>query len=126
MTDREKIIENYINAYNQFDIDRMVTGFDESIVFENVQDGVTNMSLKGLTEFIQQAKQAKTYFSKRTQTIKSFTHSDCKTEIQIEYNAILGMDFPNGLKKGDKLELKGKSIFEFTEDNRIKKLIDIS
>jgi len=125
MNNREKIIENYIIGYNQFDLDKMVTNLDDNIVFVNIQDGVINMSLNGLDEFIQQAEKAKSYFSERTQTIKSFKHSDNKTEIQVDYNAILALDFPNGLKKGQKLNLTGKSIFEF-EGNKIIKLTDIS
>ena len=125
MTDREKIIKNYIEGYNQFDTDKMVIDFCDNTVFENIQNDVTNISLKGLKAFIQQAEQTKAYFSKRTQTIKSFYHFENKTEIEIGYNAILGMDFPNGLKKGQELNLIGKSIFEFDGD-KIIKLTDVS
>ncbi len=103
----------------------MVTDFDENIVFENIQNGEINMSLTGLAEFRQQAEQAKAYFSKRTQKIKSFVHSEITTEIEINYNAILAMDFPNGLKKGHELNLVGRSIFEFSAD-KIIQLTDIS
>lgn len=120
MTDREKIIKNYIDGYNQFDIDKMVADFDDSIVFENTQNGETNMSLIGLTAFRQQAERVKSYFTERTQTIKLFVHTDDTTEIEIDYNAILDMDFPNGLKKGQELKLVGKSIFEFNGDKIIK------
>ena len=125
MTDRERIIKNYIAGYNTFDIDKMVADFDENVVFENIQNGETNMSLTGLTEFKQQAEQAKTYFTKRTQIIKSFSHLDNVTEIEIDYYAILGMDIPDGLKCGQELILKGKSIFKFLGDKVIK-LTDIS
>ncbi|MCC9071560.1 nuclear transport factor 2 family protein [Flavobacterium sp. F-65] len=125
MSTREKIIQSYIDGYNQFDIDKMTTDFDETIVFENIQGGETNMTLTGLTAFKEQAEQAKTYFSTRTQTITSFKHLKDETEIEIDYFAILGMDFPNGFKKGQELNLKGKSIFEFTAD-KISKLTDIS
>jgi len=120
LTDREKIIKNYIDGYNQFDIDKMVADFDDSIVFENTQNGETNMSLIGLTAFRQQAERVKSYFTERTQTIKLFVHTDDTTEIEIDYNAILDMDFPNGLKKGQELKLVGKSIFEFNGDKIIK------
>lgn len=125
MTTREKAIQNYIDGYNQFDIDKMISDFDEAIIFENIQGGETNMSLSGLLSFKEQAEQAKGYFSTRTQTITSFKHLENQTEIEIHYFAILGMDFPNGLKKGQELNLKGKSIFEFTAD-KISKLTDIS
>lgn len=125
MINREKIIKNYIEGYNQFEIDKMVADFDDNIVFENIQNDETNMSLKGSIAFKQQAEQATIYFTTRKQTIKSFKHFDNSTEIEIDYHAILAMDFPNGLKKGQELNIFGKSIFVFEED-RIIKLTDVS
>jgi hypothetical protein len=125
MINRETIIKNYIDGYNQFDVDKMVTDFDEKVIFENIQNGVTNMSLKGLIAFKQQAEQAKAYFTERTQTIKLFVHSETATEIESDYNAVLAMDFPNGFKKGHELFLVGRSIFEFHQD-KIIRLTDIS
>jgi hypothetical protein len=125
MTDRENIIKNYIEGYNNFDIDKMFADFDESIIFENIQNGKVNMTLSGISALKEQAEQAKSYFSNRQQTIKSFVHNDDETEIEIDYSAILAMDFPNGLKKGEKLNLTGKSIFKFA-DNKVVKLTDIS
>jgi hypothetical protein len=125
MTQREKIIKNYIDGYNQFDIDKMVVNLGDNVVFENIQNGEINMSLSGLAAFRQQAQQAKVYFSERTQIIKSFKHTDNITEIEIHYHAILGMAFPNGMKKGESLNLTGKSVFEFDGD-KIIKLMDIS
>ena len=103
----------------------MFADFASTIVFENIQNGVTNLSLAGLTAFREQAEQAKVYFSERTQTIQSFKHDEHTTEIEISYHAILGMDFSNGLKKGQELNLLGKSIFTF-EDGKIIKILDIS
>jgi hypothetical protein len=125
MIDRERIIKDYVESYNQFDIDKMIADFDDKIVFENIQNGEVNMALTGLKEFKDQAEEAKKYFSKRVQTITLFKHSESKTEIDIDYHAVLAMDFPNGMKTGEELNLKGKSIFEFL-DNKIFKLSDIS
>lgn len=125
MTHKEKIINNYIEGYNQFDTDKMVLDFDDNIVFENISNGEVNMTLSGINAFKDQAKQAKAYFTARTQTIASFEHKSDEVEVEIDYYAILAMDFPNGLKKGDELKLKGKSIFKFLDD-KIIKLTDIS
>ena len=125
MKNRETIIKNYIEGYNQFNIDKMVNAFDDNIIFEKIQNDKTNMSLNGIVEFKLQAEQAIAYFSKREQKIKSFNHTEKTTEIEIDYEAVLGMDFPNGLKKGQQLNLIGKSVFEF-EGNKIIKLTDIS
>lgn len=125
MTERERIIHNYIEGYNAFDLDRMVVDFDDRIVFENMMNGEVNLSLKGLDAFLHQAELAKTYFSERKQVIRSFHHSANATEAEIDYHAILAMDFPNGLKKGEKIILKGRSVFEF-DGSRIIRLTDIS
>lgn len=125
MFEREKIIKNYIEGYNYLDVDQMVLDFDDKTVFENIQAGVTNMSLIGRDAFIHQAEQAKAYFSNRTQVIRSFSHFGNTTEIEIDYHAIAANDLPNGLKKGQELKLTGKSIFAF-ECGKIRKLTDIS
>ncbi|MBT1705226.1 hypothetical protein [Chryseosolibacter indicus] len=75
--------------------------------------------------FRQQAELAKNYFTIRQQTIKSFNHFDNKTEIEVNYSAVLAMDFPNGLKSGQELNLTGRSIFEF-KGEKIIKLTDIN
>jgi hypothetical protein len=124
-THREKIIQDYITAYNHFDVERMIANLDNNIHFENISNGVTNMTLEGLASFKEQAENAKHFFSKRTQTIISCKHLGSETEIEITYHAILATDFPNGLKKGDELNLQGKSIFKFSGDSIIA-LTDIS
>ncbi|MCC6833704.1 MAG: nuclear transport factor 2 family protein [Cytophagales bacterium] len=122
---REKIIQNYIDGYNEFDVDKMTFNFDDNIIFKNIQNDQVNMTLNGIIAFKQQAEQAKAYFESRRQQITSILHDTDKTEIEIDYFATLAMDFPNGLKKGEKLALKGKSVFVF-QDNKIIQLTDIS
>jgi hypothetical protein len=125
MNSRERIIRNYLDAYNTFDIEKMLIDLDERVKFVNISDGAINMTLIGLASFKEQAEQSKDLFSRRTQTIKSFIHKAEETEIEIDYNGILAVDLPNGLKKGDELNLKGKSIFEFS-GHKIIGLTDIS
>ena len=125
MNQRENIILNYIKAYNDFDTTGMVADFDESIRFENISNGKSNMTLYGLEAFKAQAAKAKDVFSARQQAVKAFHHAGDKTEIEIDYEATLAADFPNGLKKGRRLKLLGKSIFKFSGD-KIVELIDIS
>jgi hypothetical protein len=125
MGDKEAIVKNYVNAYNNFDVNGMMAEMDQSIVFENVSDGKVDMTLNGLDEFKAQAEQGKNLFSSRKQTITRFTHSNEQTEIEIAYHAILAIDLPNGMKKGDELNLSGRSIFKFAGD-KIVGLTDIS
>lgn len=123
--EREKIIQNYIDGYNEFDIEKMTCNFDDNVIFKNIQNGEVNITLNGINAFKQQAEQAKSYFENRRQQIISIKHDTEKIEIEIDYSAILATDFPNGLKKGEKLELKGKSVFVF-QDSKIIQLTDKS
>ncbi|RYJ39357.1 SnoaL_2 domain containing protein [Flavobacterium anhuiense] len=125
MNNKEKIIQNYIEGYNQFDIDKMIADFDESVIFENIQNGEINLTLNGIKEFSAQAEKGKEYFSARKQTITSFIQDEITAIIDIDYYAILAVDFPNGLKAGQGLNMKGKSIFQFLDD-KIIKLTDMS
>ena len=122
---REAIIHNYIDAYNQFNIEKMVADFDENVVFENISNGERNMLLTGLEAFKEQAEQAKQYFSERAQRARSFAHQENETVVEVDYTATLAMDLPNGLKKGMELHLQGKSVFLFS-GNKIVRLTDIS
>lgn len=117
--DREKIINNYISAYNNFDIEKMLTDLDENIKFENISNDIINMTLTNLAAFREQAEQSKNIFTTRSQTIISWKHEANQTEIEITYNAVLAIDLPNGLKKGKVLNLSGKSIFTFLNDKII-------
>lgn len=125
MLTRDEIIKDYIDAYNRFDIESMTLHFDASIHFENVSDGVVNMVLDGLPAFKQQAEMAKHLFSQRAQVITALKHGDNETEASITYTGTLAADFPNGLKKGDTLQLSGKSVFTFA-NGKITRLVDMS
>ncbi|GGH22773.1 nuclear transport factor 2 family protein [Mucilaginibacter phyllosphaerae] len=116
MQKQQNIIKSYINAYNNFGIDGMLATLDESIVFENITDGKLTMTLKGINEFKIQAEYGKALFSSRRQTITDFKDASQHTEIEINYHAVLATDLPNGMKKGHELNLKGRSIFKFTEN----------
>src|SRR4051812_31318091 len=116
MEQRERIIKNYIEAYNNYDIDNMLADFDDNIKFENIADGQVDMAITGIDNFREQAEQAKAIFNERKQTIRSMEHDGDRTTVEIGYSAVLAVDFPNDLKKGDVLNLVGRSIFSFRGD----------
>lgn len=125
MQQRELIISNYVKAYNNFDVEGMIKNLAPSVKFQNISNGDVNMELDGIEAFRSQAEQATKLFERREQIIRSFKHTGNKTEIAIDYNAILAIDLHNGLKKGDTLNLKGHSIFTFDGD-KIVGIMDIS
>ena len=101
---RQEIISNYINAYNSFDLDKMNIDFDENIILEYLQNGRRTVLLKGLEKVILQAQEASKLFKSRNQTIKLYRHTKETTEIEVEFNAILSVDF-NGQKGGQHIHL---------------------
>jgi hypothetical protein len=122
---QQKSIENYISAYNNFDVEGMLRDLHPEIRFKNISNGETNLSLKGIKAFQQQAEQALSLFSQRKQQIQHITFHQETVEVGIAYQGILASDLPNGMKAGDKIELIGKSIFRFQND-KIIEIQDIS
>jgi hypothetical protein len=124
--DKQQIIENYIRAYNGFDVEKMLRDMDERIVFRNIANGAVNLETNGVDEFRTQAEQAKTLFSQREQKITKLNFADDdEAEVEIAYRATLAVDLPNGLQTGSRIEIAGKSIFRFAGD-KIIEIEDIS
>ena len=126
LNERTEKIFRYLNAYNKMDVEKMIADFGDEIIFQNIMNSDKTMELQGVEEFKKQAIEALAYFSEREQSIESIIHKYNSTEIVINYRAIAAMDFPNGLKKGEVINLKGKSVFEFSADGKIIRLTDIS
>ena len=116
---REEIIRSYVQAYNAFDVEGMMKDLDPNIRFENVSDGVVNMTLNGLEDFRTQALRAAEMFSEREQTIGSFEHGDDVTQISIRFRGMLAENLPGGLQRGDEINLQGTSVFHFADDKII-------
>ncbi|MFI8714690.1 nuclear transport factor 2 family protein [Brevibacillus brevis] len=109
------IIENYVQAYNSFDVEGMARLLHTDIVFRNDSNGELNTKTKGIEAFRELAEKSAKIFSSRRQTIIACLVMDDKAEVQIDYEGTLAIDLPNGLKAGDTLQLKGKSIFMIKE-----------
>src|SRR5687768_12137565 len=118
---RRKIVEEFIKAYNAFDIPSMSADLHRDVVFENITTAHVDFSTEGIEEFRKQAEIGKTYFTQREQKVTSWNFSNDTVTIDIEYQAVLAKDFPNGMKAGDALKLKGQSVFEF-KDGKIYKI----
>jgi hypothetical protein len=81
-------------------------------LFKDFSNGGITTETRGIQEFKELAEKSLQVFSNRRQTITHYSAVDDRVEIQIDYEAILAVDLPNGLKTGDTLQLKGKSVFE--------------
>jgi ketosteroid isomerase-like protein len=122
---KRTIIEKYINGYNTFDIDAMMSVIHPEIEFVNITGGELNASASGIDEFRDMAEDSKKYFSSRKQTIIDFKEKDDQAAVEVEYEGVLAADLPNGKKAGDTLHLNGLSEFSF-RDGKIYRIMDIS
>lgn len=122
---QKQLVQDYIEAYNRFDVDGMLRYLHEDVVFRNVSNGEVNLTLTGKEAFRQQAQQALQYFSQREQRVTDWQVADNRVEVLLDYTAVAAIDFPNSLKAGDTLQLQGKSVFQFA-DGLIVSIDDIS
>lgn len=124
-TGHKAIIEEYISAYNAFDVERMLSYVHQDVEFKNVSGGVVNAAASGIDELRKMAEQSKQLFSTRHQSVISFEEKGDIARVEIKFEAIFAVDLPNGVKAGDSLNLEGKSIFEF-KDGKLWRIADYS
>ena len=117
---QKAIIENYIRAYNEFDVPGMTRDLHEQVHFQNISNGTVDTSTEGLDQFREQAESARQYFTERRQEISSWNVQGNHVMVGINYVGVLAIDLPNGMKAGDTLKLTGQSEFEFENDKIIK------
>ncbi|GET23144.1 nuclear transport factor 2 family protein [Prolixibacter denitrificans] len=123
--DYRKIIENYVDAYNHFDVDRMLADIDEEARFENISEGEVTLTTEGKAALREQAREAAEVFSEREQVISNFQFHKQEVEVDVDFSATLAIDFSEELKAGDRIAMTGKSVFTFRDD-KIIELKDIS
>lgn len=126
LNERATTIYQYVKAYNELDVPGMLAHMADTVVFDNYQNNQSTLHLEGIDKFKKQATDALAYFTERHQKILSITHKPNTTEVTVAYEAIAAMDFPNGIKKGDRVQLSGRSVFEFLPTGEISKLSDYS
>jgi len=118
------LVDRYIHAYNLMDIDEMLLTVHPDVEFKNISGGIVDASTKGADEIRALAEQSLSLFSKRRQTILSFETNGIRALAFVGFRAVVADDLPNGLKKGQVLNLSGRSEFEF-RDGAISRITDI-
>ena len=58
-TDQKQIIENYVDAYNSFNVEGMINDLSDDMVFENFSNGKSELRIEGKEAFMHQAGRAK-------------------------------------------------------------------
>jgi len=121
----KRIIEEYISAYNKFDVDGMIRNIDEDIEFKNITNGEVNAQLNGKDIFKKQLEQSNALFKKREMNITEQVINGDTVENEINFKGVFAIDVPDGPKSGELLKLKSKSVFKFKK-GRIVSIEDIN
>jgi len=123
--EKRALIARYIDAYNSFDIERIMEVVHSDIEFVNFSGEEVTASASGWSEFRSLAEQSKRLFASRKQTITKFEHGGEGALVEIIFTGVLAEDLPNGMKAGETLRLTGRSELEF-RDGKICRLYDYS
>jgi hypothetical protein len=120
-----ELIQQYIAAYNAFDVEGMLALLSPEVRFENWSGGQLTAEACGIDEFRRLAQQAKAMFSEREQRITSLKRNGDSIIVSIGYRGQLAVAIPNGPRAGTVLDLDGESEFAF-KDGLIFKIVDRS
>lgn len=124
-SDKEKLIDRYLVAYNSFDISGMLALLSPDVRFENYSSGQLTDTTNGIDEFRELAEKSKSLFSEREQRITKLTFNTDSAITDIAYHGKLAADIPNGPAAGTVLDLQGQSEFSF-KAGQISKIVDRS
>ena len=113
INDKQKVVENFIDAYNRSDISGMLKDLHQNIIFENISNGQVDLRTSGIEEFKKQAETSKTYFRERHMKILNMTFGSDSVEANIDYTGVLAKDLSDELRSGDTLRIKGRSVYKF-------------
>jgi hypothetical protein len=125
VSEQAQVIQEYIAAYNAFDVDGMVKLLSPAVRFENWSGAHLTAEASGIDEFRQLAERAKTLFSEREQRITALKQGADSVIVSIAYRGQLAVDIPDGPRAGTVLDLNGESEFAF-DGRRISRIVDRS
>jgi ketosteroid isomerase-like protein len=123
--EKRRIIERYLAAYNSFDIDGMMALIHPEVEFKNISGGEVNATANGTEEFRKLAEWSNALFTSRKQAVTSYREDGETAYTDVDYEAVLATDMPNGMKAGETFRIKGRSEFRF-RDGKICGITDIS
>jgi hypothetical protein len=123
--ERTQVIQQYIAAYNAFDVGGMLNLLSPEVRFENWSGAHLTAEASGIDEFRQLAEQAKTMFSEREQRITAIKPGADSVIVSIAYRGQLAVDIPGGPPAGTVLDLNGESEFAFN-GGLISRIVDRS
>lgn len=120
---KEKV-QKYISAYNNFDIETMISLLHNDCIFESKQNNIVTLRTKGKPDFRQICNLSKNNYKYRKLVIEDFKEYENTLELKLYFKATLAVDIPDLGKKNEQISFETKSIFEF-KNTLIYKIINI-
>ena len=127
-TDRaqqRRLIERYLTAYRDFDIDAMLALLTDDVRFENHEGERLTVATDGREAFAALARQSAALFAEREQRVTRWDVGGDSAVIDIAFRGLLAVDIPDGPRAGSLLQVHGHSTFAFRE-GRISGIVDRS
>ncbi|MGC9516733.1 MAG: nuclear transport factor 2 family protein [Methanomicrobiales archaeon] len=121
----KEIIDEYIMAYNNFDIRGMLKNLTDDVEFKNIANNQVNLQIMGKNNLKKQAEQAVKLFKERKMEIVHQKIDGDRVKNNINFRGILARDIPDGPKAGESIEIHGKSIFKF-QNGKIISIEDVN
>ncbi len=123
--DKKSLIERYLRAYNNLDIEGMISWMHPDCSFENRSGGQVTVSTKGVDQLRELAEKTRAFFSARSQKITAIHEEGEDLIADITFEGVLRVNLPNGSRAGETIRIKGKSLYQF-QDGLIFRITDIS
>lgn len=112
----QRAVEAYIAAYNARNVEGMLEHLGDEIRFVNRSKEEVTLETEGLDAFREAAEQAAEVFSSRLMMPLGFHFGDDVTSVLVDFSGVLAVDLPDGPKAGERLQLRGETIFTFCDD----------
>ncbi|MEW9900795.1 nuclear transport factor 2 family protein [Chitinivorax sp. PXF-14] len=119
------VVEQYIDAYNHFDVESMLALMHEGVRFCHMSGQQVGAEADGIEAFRELAEQARDMFESRHQKILRWTIDEVTLVLDLEYEGVLRHDMPHGHKAGSHIKFSGQSEF-CIQDGKIWRLTDRS
>jgi hypothetical protein len=119
------LIERYVAAYNEFDVDGMLETLSADVRFENWSGGQLTAACDGRDAFRVLAEQARMMFAEREQRVTALAPRGDALVAAIAWRGQLAVDVPGGPAAGTRLALRGESEF-VVRDGQLALVVDRS
>ena len=120
----KEIVQKYINAYNESNVEAMISLIHPDFIFESKTNGFVSFTTKGKHSFRQICNIAKNNYKHRKQVIEGFKEFENKIEVNLYFKATLAIDIEEMGKKDEQVSFETKTIFEL-KDGLIYKITNL-